>query len=125
MAYYNMGCLVISNATPDAFFVIDGERSGVTLSIPPNGSANFNSVLFPWCYNTIDIAVKAFRFFRAGAGAFYMFATDSGYSGPLWTPYNGGKPSFEQRITAGERGSYVDIFINADGTPSTVRSGQL
>lgn len=121
MAGNNAGCLVISNETTDPFFVLDGENASLNLYIPPMSASSFGGTIFPWCNNASEVKFKAFRFFRRGVGAFYMFYTASDFA-PQWTPYNGGSPSFEQRQRAGPSGSYVDVFIQPDGTPRTVRA---
>jgi hypothetical protein len=109
----NTECWTISNASGQPFFVVDGEDPFRTLTVPANGSNSFGGTIIPWCAESLEVERKAFRFFRAGAGAFYLFQLGS--STIATSPFAG--PLFPgQALT--DSASRIEVSIDAAGAPS-------
>lgn len=125
MSFYNTGLVVLHNQSDGSYFGIDGENTGYTVWQPAHTDGPFTysgpDPIIPWCDNLSQIKAKAFRFFRDGVGQFYLFSSNSGRSGPWWTSFS--NPSFEGKQAAGDRASYVDVYVDNSGRPRTVRVG--
>jgi hypothetical protein len=120
MVFHNTGCLLINNASSDSYFVLIGENPARNLLIPALSSVSFGGAIIPWCDDVGQIRLKAFRFFRNGTPAYFIFQSDYCF---IYST-NFASPSYENRaMLSSGCSAYVDIDISASGTPSVRPSG--
>jgi hypothetical protein len=110
-------CWDISNNTASGFFVVDGEDPNITLTIPANLTRSFGGTIIPWCANAQEVRSKAFRFFRGGAAAFYVYQVDPNIICTSRFVFGGTPPVFPGPTLVGGV-SRVYITIDASGSPT-------
>ena len=88
MGWWNTGCLVVHNYTNNAYTIVDQETihsepliPGLRLVVGPRANNSFDGTIFPWCTDSTDVLVKAFRFYRGaeviGDLEFFMFQDET------------------------------------------------
>ena len=95
MGWWNTGCLVVHNYTNNAYTIVDQETihsepliPGLRLVVGPRANNSFDGTIFPWCTDSTDVLVKAFRFYRGaeviGDLEFFICQDENDLS--AWTP---------------------------------------
>lgn len=128
---WNTGLNNIGNALADAINILDGEDQSLAVSVGSGQTANFKSVIFPWCDNTTEVRNKAFRIknLRTGNNIAYLFQ-EYQTNKICWSAYSAKDPWGERkRLNDGaesndylDQYSAIDIIIQPDrvwGFPAT------
>jgi hypothetical protein len=105
---------------PTGFSIVKLEWPTTSVFIAAGAFESLQGDVLPWADRQQHIRDKAFllrenatsRF--DGTGAYYLFQDEDGRA--CWTGYNGGNPSYEQRVVT----LYSDFGINLD-----INVGQL
>ena len=72
---FNTGCDKILNGLKVAVSIVDAEDKGYALTVAARNSADFKSVIFPWCNNGAEVLLKAFRLtsLRSGNILYWLY----------------------------------------------------
>jgi hypothetical protein len=70
---WNTGCNNIGNALPAGVNILDGEDQHLAITVPQEGTADWKSVIFPWCSSTPEAQKKAFRVANIDTGKVFMY----------------------------------------------------
>jgi len=128
---WNTGLNNIGNALSDAVNILDGEDESLAISVGSEQTANFKSVIFPWCDNAAEVDRKAFRIknLRTGDHIAYLFQ-EYQTNKICWSAY-GAEDPWAQRKRLNDAAesrndldpyAAIDIIIQPDrvwGCPST------
>jgi hypothetical protein len=121
---WNTGCRMIGNALDFGINILDGENPGLAITIASKASADFNSVIFPWCNNSEEVMAKAFRVSNINLGStnpFLFLFQEYKTKKICWSlasegPWDKRMVINDGMVSASEQVpmSNIDIFIQAD-----------
>jgi hypothetical protein len=129
--WWNTGCNNIGNALNCGINIVDGENQSLAITVPSKGSANWQSVIFPWCNSKEEVFEKAFHVHDIDNGRLFMFLFQEYETSKIcWSLVLDTDPWSDRRVINDGLNSHneqrpssaLDIFIMADkvwGLPAT------
>jgi len=120
---WNTGCNNIGNALDLGVSLLDGENQSLAITVPSKGSANWQSVIFPWCDNEWEVRNKAFRVSNIDSGRVFLYLFQEYRTDRIcWSVATGGNPWDSRHVIRNGLHSNaeqvpfsaLDIFIMGD-----------
>lgn len=128
---FNTGCNAIGNALPCGINIVDGENPSLAITVPSRGSADWRSVIFPWCDYEDEVRRKAFQVVNIDSGRLFMYLFQEYRTDRIcWSLATHGNPWNDRQVIRNglhsndqqTRHPALDIFVMGDrvwGLPAT------